>query len=155
MSENRLSVREPKTVIVDRIDLWAIQKAIKYNTFMMDPQTMKPVSFPVEAGEHTALRLRSKVNALLCRFEQEPELEWLTLPLDYDEAWYIDSVINAESYKGARTLLIQVFTVIWEHENGIPVRLETINSEGPDKAMNVSEIQTYLQQLGDWSGAST
>ena len=61
--------------MVSQIDLWAIQKAIKFHTFMLDPRNMKPI-FPVTVREddvtvHTAWKLRDKVNALLCRYDAE------------------------------------------------------------------------------------
>jgi hypothetical protein len=133
-STEKKLVREPRTVIVTRLDLWALQKAVKINTVLLDPQSMKPMleeagvggrggdspdAVSVEGG-HAALRLRRKVNSLLLQMAEE-RCEELPLPLALDEAWYIDSALHAGSYPGAERLLLQVFRVIWEWENELPL----------------------------------
>lgn len=148
-------VREPKSVVVEPIDLWAMQKAIKYNTFMLDPRTMKPI-FPSTAETtnggvipvHTSWKLRRKVNALLGRFAAE-HLTHALLPLDYDECWYIDNVISAEAYKSATTLLQQVFQCIWEHENYLPLQTSVMNDAmtGADAKFDINALIEYLGQV--------
>lgn len=153
--------REPKTVIVQDIDLWVIQKAIKFNTFMLDPRDMKPM-FPPTAEKtnggtipvHTSWKLRRKVNALLCRFIAEGLKEAL-LPLDYDECWYIDNVLGVDAYKQAKELLGQVFQCIWEHENYLSLQTNPMNSEktGADGVFDYNQLVEYLSQPGvDKSG---
>lgn len=149
-------VREPKTVVVEAIDLWAMQKAIKYNTFMLDPRNMQPV-FPSTAEKtnggvipvHTSWKLRRKVNALLGRFAAEG-LQKALLPLDYDECWYIDNVISAEAYKQAQFLLLQVFQCIWEHENYLSLQTSTMNQgiEGADGKFDYNALVEYLNTPG-------
>lgn len=133
----KLEDREPRTVMVSQIDLWAIQKAIKFNTFMLDPRNMRP-AFPstvwVQANGkdfyiHTAWKLRDKVNQLLIRFATEKLTELEMLPLDLDECWMVDNIINAESYNSAKVLLVQVFQCIWEHENGVSLRTGPMDAE--------------------------
>jgi len=149
-------IREPKTVIVEAIDLWAMQKAIKYNTFMLDPRTMQPM-FPSTAEKtnggivpiHTAWKLRRKVNALLGRFAAEG-IGASLLPLDYDECWYIDNVIGAEAYKTAQRLLLMVFQCIWEHENYLDLQTSTMNDTmvGADSKFDYNALVEFLAQPG-------
>lgn len=141
-------LREPKTVVVENIDLWAIQKAIKFNTFMLDPRNMKPM-FENSDGQHTAWRLRRKVNGLLNRFAAET-LSKAMLPLDYDEAWFIDNVISTDAYKGAANLLLQVFQVIWEWEHGVSLKTGKMNEaiEGADGRFSMDSLVEYLNQPG-------
>lgn len=155
MPEN-LTIREPKTVVVEIIDLWAIQKSVKYNTFMLDPRNMQPV-FPSTAERtnggvvpvHTAWRLRRKVNALLGRFAAE-KLVTALLPLDYDECWYIDNVVSYDAYKTAQAFLLQVFQCIWEHENYLPLQTSVINEQtvGADGKFAYADLVEYLSQAG-------
>ena len=153
-SNTSIQDREPKTVMVDLTDLWALQKAIKYNTFMFDPRNNRPM-WPSKTVElpsgpqsfHTAWRLRNKVNALILRFVQEEiEDKRLTLPLDYDEAWDIDAVLSVESYQNARLLLVQVMQVLWEYEYGVSLKTGVINNEttGPDGKFNVNDLIEYV-----------
>lgn len=148
--------REPKTVVVEPIDLWALQKAIKFNTFMLDPRNMKPI-FPetVErtAGGaynvHTSWKLRRKVNALLGRFAAE-SLSRALLPLDYDECWYIDNVVSSDAYKNAPAMLLQVFQCIWEYENGFTLQTSRMNEaiEGADGKFDLNTLVEFLNQPG-------
>lgn len=152
----QIKEREPLTVMVALIDLWALQKAIKYNTFLFDGRTGSPIfpstvldypSGPVHV--HTAWKLRNKVNSLILRFVQE-ELEdtLLALPLDYDEAWYIDFVFSIASYETARLLLVQVMQCIWEHEMNLPLKTDTINKKksGADGRFDSLDLIDYVSQ---------
>lgn len=154
MSTDTIQDREPLSVMVDLIDLWALQKTIKYNTFMYDSRTGRPM-FPSKVVEypsgpvnlHTSWRLRDKVNSLILRFVQEEvEDKRLPMPLDYDEAWYIDSVLSVESYNTARVLLIQVMQVIWEHEYGVSLKTDVMNKEktGADGKFNPDDMIAFL-----------
>lgn len=146
--------REPLTVMVGLTDLWALQKAIKYNTVMLDHRIGQPMfpATPVDYPSgvvyiHTAWKLRSKVNSLILRFVQEEiEDKLLALPLDYDEAWYIDSVISIESYGTARLFLVQIMEVIWEHEMGLPLKTDTMNKEmtGADGTFNPQDLIEFV-----------
>jgi len=150
------SIREPKTVVVEVIDLWAIAKSVKFNTFMLDPRNMQPI-FPslnerTNGGlvpVHSAWKLRRKVNAMLGRFAAEG-LTTALLPLDYDECWYIDNVISYDAYKSAQALLLQVFQCIWEHENYLPLQTSVINeaTTGADAKFSMDDIMAYLSQAG-------
>lgn len=146
--------REPKTVMVSLTDLWILQKAIKYNTFMFDPRNNRPM-WPSKVVQlpsgpqsfHTSWRLRNKVNSLILRFVQEEvENKRLLLPLDYDEAWSIDAVLSVESYSDARLLLVQVMQVLWEYEYGVDLKTGVINNEttGPDGKFNVNDLIEYV-----------
>ncbi len=148
--------RPPKTVMVGLIDLWALQKTVKYNTFLFDGRNGQSI-FPSTLVEypsgsimvHTAWKLRSKVNSLILRFVQEEITDsLLVLPLDYDEAWYIDAVLTIASYENARLLLVQVMQCIWEHEMGLPLKTDTINKEnsGADGQFNAQELIDYVSQ---------
>jgi hypothetical protein len=155
MPENT-TIREPKTVVVEVIDLWAIQKSVKFNTFMLDPRNMQPI-FPSSSERtngglvpvHSAWKLRRKVNAMLGRFAAEG-LTTALLPLDYDECWYIDNVISYDAYKTAQALLLQVFQCIWEHENYLPLQTSVVNTQmtGADGKFNMEDIVAYLSQAG-------
>ncbi len=148
--------REPLTVMVGLIDLWSIQKVIKYNTFMFDGRNGQPM-FPSTTTDypsgtvyvHTAWKLRGKVNSLILRFVQEELTDtMLALPLDYDEAWYIDSVMSIDSYPAVRLLLVQVLQCIWEHEMGLPLKTTTMNKEmtGADGVFNPNDLVEYVSQ---------
>ena len=88
-----------------------------------------------------------KVNGLILRFVQEEITDTkLSLPLDYDEAWCIDAAFSAESYHGAKLLLIQVMQVIWEHEYGQALKTGVINKgkTGADGVFDPSELVEYV-----------
>jgi len=158
-------LREPKSVVVTPIDLWAIQKFVAFHAFMLDPRTGQPI-FPMKPrkygdGEivniHTAWSLREKVNRLLLRMADEPLPEAL-LYLDYDECWFIDSFMSADSYqgdtaddlglKGSKRLLIGVFRCLYEHENMVTLA-EGITGAAVDQPFEPGMIAEYLQQAQD------
>ena len=162
-------LREPKSVVVTPPDLWAIQRALPFNSFMLDPRTGAPI-FPMSprkygGGEvvlmHTTWKLRDKVNRLLLRMADEQVGE-LLLPLDYDECWYIDSILAFDSYqgdvaddtglRGSKRLLIGVFRCIYEHEQMVTLA-EGIRGADVDGDFNVAHLSEYLQQAeikGGW-----
>jgi hypothetical protein len=154
-------LREPRTVVVEAIDLWAMQKAIKFNTFMLDPRNGQPM-FPATIEKlpdggvmtvHTSWKLRRKVNALLGRFAAEG-LTKAILPLDYDECWYIDNVIGPEAYKSAQRLLLQIFQCVWEHENNLSLQTSVMNEQtvGADGRFDINQLIEYLSQSKDKTG---
>ena len=154
IAKDDIQGREPKSVMVELIDLWVLQKHIKYNTFLFDPRNNQPM-FPSVLVEypsgsvmmHTSWRLRGKVNSLILRFVQEEiENKRLSLPLDYDEAWYIDSVMSVESYSKARLLLVQVMQVIWEYEYGTSLKTGVMNKEttGADGKFDPNDLIEYV-----------
>lgn len=160
--------REPKTVVITPTDLWAIQKALSFNTFMLDPRTGQSI-FPMTVhkysdGEavyvHTAWKLRDKCDRILLRMCDEHTTEEL-LPLDYDECWYIDSMLSVDSYqgdvtddlglRGSKRLLIGVFRCIYEHENMVSLA-EGITGADVDPAFNIDTLSAYIKQAEDKSG---
>lgn len=155
----QIKERPTRTAMVSLTDLWALQKAIKYNTFLYDGRNGQPIfpstvlnypSGPVHV--HTAWKLRSKVNSLILRFVQEEITDsLLALPLDYDEAWYIDSVFSVASYEAARLLLVQVMQCIWEHEMNLPLKTDTINKEtgGADGQFDSRDLIEYVSQQNE------
>lgn len=158
MSDEQIKERPYLQVMVELTDLWALQKTIKYNMFVFDPRNGKPMfpstltSYPKgNTNVHTAWKLRTKVNSLILRFAQEELKGRLPMPLDYDEAWFIDYVLSEGSYGKARLMLLQVFAVIWEHEMGIPIKTYTINTsmEGADGAASPNALIEYVHQLNE------
>lgn len=159
--------REPKHIIANLTDLWCIQKGIKFNTFMLDPRNITQPMFPPSLrvygnGErvsvHTAWKLREKVNRAILRLLDE-KAEEIAIPLDYDECWYIDNIVSADTYQGsgqpdafgqngARKLLTQVFRVIYEHENGVTLK----DSPAGDRKFSFEDLAAYIAQSGDSKG---
>ena len=165
MSDEQITERPYLCVMVELTDLWAIQKQVNYNTFLFDPRNGKPmfpstmVTYPSGVVSlHTAWKLRTKVNSLILRFVQEEVTDRLPLPVDYDEAWLIDSVMFEGSYAKARLMLVQVLAVIWEHEMGMPIKTGVINDtkEGADPVAAPHELVQYVSSLneeeqGNWT----
>lgn len=159
MDENASIIsRENQSAVVEALDLWALQKALKFNTFMLDPRNMQPM-FPSTAERtnagvvpvHTAWKLRRKVNSLLVRMAAEGEhLTRVNIPLDYDECWYIDNVLSADAYKNAPAFLLQVFQCIWEHENYLPLQTTVMNDNmtGADSKFDYNTLIEFLNQPG-------
>lgn len=118
-------VREPRSVLVQEKDCLFVQAAMPFNFVMLNQSTGRPI-FPQD-GENgpTARRLRLKVNALLLRFADEFDNSGnkknllLPLPLEYDEAWYLDLILSPNSYTDSLRFVMDVLRVIYEYENGV------------------------------------
>ncbi len=160
-----MMIREPKTVVVTPVDLWFIQKTLPFNAMMLDPRTGQSM-FPMTPrrygnGEvvsmHTAWKLRDKVNRILLRMADEATDQDL-LPLDYDECWYLDMVLAADSYtgdmadaaglKGSKRLLIGIFRVIYEHEMMIGLT-DGVQGTEVDPPFQIDMLTQYLAQAED------
>ena len=164
--------REPGSIVVTRSDLWAIQKAVKFHTFMLDdrtyprqpifPQTIRLYPGGEKVGVHTAYKLREKLNRYLLRLYDE-NLAALNMPIDYDEAWYIDWCLNAETYqgdandpvdvhgmRGAKRLLLEVFRVIYEYENGERIEATAVG-DGQDQSFDPSLFEAWKAHQGGGS----
>ena len=73
---------------------------------------------PLAAG--TSISLFEKVAIALLRFEEEPDLTQLNMPVDAPECIYLNNQLHEECYTGVHELLVQTWKVMYELENNRP-----------------------------------
>lgn len=132
--------RDNGTVNLTQTDCWGLQALLKFNVVMLSPLNNQPI-FPVG----TVPFLRVKVNHALLRFASEPALSAVAIPLNYAECWVIDWVINVQSWQHADELIVQVLSVMAEHEmSGLHLKSA---DEGGDYEWKREDEQAFT----DWA----
>jgi hypothetical protein len=94
----------------------------------------------------TATSLREKVNAAILQVTFSGKSnELLTLPLTFNECVLVDAAFHVESYNEARLLLVQVFSCMWEHQSGLPLKTELMAHDHED-SFDANKLLEFLHR---------
>lgn len=91
-----------------RVDLkiaWSLQQRVKLSG---------PNALPGLA------EFRKRLNSAIIDMS-EGTCKEVEIPVTREEAWLLDSVVNAEASDWAKPFLLQLFKAIWEYEYGLPL----------------------------------
>lgn len=113
-----------------RVDLkiaWSLQQRVK----LAGPNALPGLA-----------EFRARLNSAIIDMSEGASKE-AVIPVTREEAWLLDSVVNAESSDWAKPFLLQLFKAIWEYEYGLPLGNEKdkpyedvrgLQSEGGEEA---------------------
>lgn len=113
---------------------WAIRKRI----------IPGPLPFP---GRDFSVSLRTKINDVILRFEDEADIDKIDVDITEKEGWAIDSIIEYDGKGGAGTdLLIQIYRGFWSLRTGLPQEMR------PEKDVSAKQIMEELLGNNDPEG---
>lgn len=130
MAENR----RRSHLKLSTVDIWILQSKIKLNAFI------GPAA-PFNAQD--LIGFRRKLNNAILDIEDK-HLDTVEIEVAEPECWIIDTVLDKDSYGGARGILLQVYRVLWEQEYDL-----SLVDEPLDKKFHTSMLRGWESEESD------